>query len=184
MLSETAVCQFCNQWLQPDNHRVRVRPKPKPTPRQQTALTRQSQGKHLSKAQNVLLQRYYKSSSVLTVTCFTCNKTSRYKGMSRESIPCSQSHSTPESTGKHKTPQSVSWSRSNTPKSRGKDMAPIYRPRASISTNTPSSASSTSSKSPGAKGKNCAVQCLSKILMRDDGESKKKGGIKDFLSSL
>lgn len=181
---DTAVCPFCCQWLQPDNHRVRVRPKQRPLARMQRVLHRHARGKRLSVAQKDLLQRFYKSSSVLMATCHTCNKTSRRKGMSREFLTTlSRSHSTPGSTGKHKTPQSVSRSSSTTPKSTGKDKTPVQTPRASISTSTPGSGSS-SSKSPGAKGKNWVVQRLSKILLREDGQSKKEGGLKDFLSSL
>lgn len=184
VVPDTAVCSFCYQWLQPDNHRVRVRPKRQPWARMQSALRRQAQGKHLSVVEKNLLQQFYKSSSVLMATCHTCNKMSRHKGMGREFIPTlSRSHSTPGSTGKHKTPQSGSRSSSTTPKSIGKDKTPVHTPRASISSSTPGSGS-TSSKSLGAKGKNWVVQRLSKILMREDGQGTKKGGLKDFLSSL
>lgn len=183
MFPDTAVCSFCYQWLQPDNHRVRLRPKQRPSTRVQCALRRRAQGKHLSLVQKDLLQKFYKSSSVLMATCHTCNKTSRHKGMGRDFITTlSRSHSTPGSAGKHKTPQSVHRSSSTTPKNMGKDKTPVHTPRASISNITPGSGSS--SKSLGAKGKNWVVQRLSKILMREDGQDKKKGGLKDFLSSL
>uniref|UniRef100_A0A8C6SUG5 Si:dkey-184p18.2 n=1 Tax=Neogobius melanostomus TaxID=47308 RepID=A0A8C6SUG5_9GOBI len=152
VLPDTAVCSFCYQWLQPDNHTVRLRPKRRPSAQVQSALRREARGKPLSMVQKDLLQQFYKSSSVLMATCHTCNRTSRHKGMGREFITLSRSHSTPGSTGKHKAPSQVS-----------------------ISTNTPGSGS-TSSKSPGAKGKNWVVQRLSKILMREDGQDKKKGG--------
>uniref|UniRef100_A0A3B4BL12 Uncharacterized protein n=1 Tax=Periophthalmus magnuspinnatus TaxID=409849 RepID=A0A3B4BL12_9GOBI len=167
--SRLPVCPFCYQWLQPDNHRVRVRPKQRPTARVQRLLRRQAQGKALSLVQRDLLQRFYKSSSVLMATCHTCNRTSRQKGMGREFImTLSRTHSTPGSSGKHKTPQSGSRSSTSTPKTGGKDKTPVSTPRLS----------------PAAKGKNWVVQRLSKILLREDNQGKKKGGLKDFLSSL
>lgn len=182
VVPDTAVCSFCYQWLQPDNHRVRVRPKRRPSARMQRALRRQARGKHLSVEGKNLLREFYKSSSVLMATCHTCNKMSRHKGMGREFIPAlSRSHSTPGSGSRYKTPPTGSRSSSSTPK--GKDKTPVNTPRASISTSG-SGSGSTSSKSLGAKGKNWVVQRLSKILMREDGQSTKKGGLKDFLSSL
>ncbi|XP_072303658.1 UPF0711 protein C18orf21 homolog [Eucyclogobius newberryi] len=180
--SSPSVCSFCYQWLQPDNHRVRVRPKRRPSAQVQRVLRRQVQGKHLSLMQKDLLQRFYKSSSVLMATCHTCNRASRHKGMSRDFI-MSRCHGTPGSSGKHKTPQSVSRSNTTTLKTGGKDKTPVHTPRASISSTTPGSGSS-SCKSPAAKGKNWVVQRLSKMLMREDNPGKKKGGLKDFLSSL
>uniref|UniRef100_A0A3B4BL80 Uncharacterized protein n=1 Tax=Periophthalmus magnuspinnatus TaxID=409849 RepID=A0A3B4BL80_9GOBI len=128
--SRLPVCPFCYQWLQPDNHRVRVRPKQRPTARVQRLLRRQAQGKALSLVQRDLLQRFYKSSSVLMATCHTCNRTSRQKGMGREFImTLSRTHSTPGSSGKHKTPQSGSRSSTSTPKTGGKDKTPVSTPR-------------------------------------------------------
>ncbi|KAM7384111.1 hypothetical protein PAMA_011453 [Pampus argenteus] len=116
-------------------------------------------------------------------TCHTCNKTSRHKGMNRDFIATlAKTHSTPGSAGKHKTPQSTSRPFMTTPKTPGKDKTPIHTPRPTASTNTPGSGSSSSK--PPSKGKNWVVQRLSKILMREDNQSNKKGGLKDFLSSL
>ncbi|CAL9691389.1 unnamed protein product [Knipowitschia caucasica] len=179
-----SVCGFCYQWLQPGNHTVRVRPKQRPSARVQRVLQRQAQGKPLTLVQNDLLQQFYKTSSSLMATCHTCNRTSRHKGMGREFImTLSRTPSTPGSSGKHKTPQTGRRSSTTTPKTGGKDRTPVNTPRASISSTTPSSGS-TSSKSPAMKGKNWAVQCLSKILLREENPGKKKGGLKDFLSSL
>ncbi|KAK7899157.1 hypothetical protein WMY93_020010 [Mugilogobius chulae] len=133
-----SVCPFCYQWLQPDNHRVRVRPKQRPSARVQSVLHRQAQGKNLSQVQKDLLQHFYKSSSVLMATCHTCNRTSRHKGMGREFImTLSRTHSTPGSSGKHKTPPSGNRSNTTTPKTGGKDKTPTHTPRASISSTTP-----------------------------------------------
>lgn len=180
ILQSSFVCSFCYQWLEPDNHRVRIRPKPRPSARVQGALRRMSRGGRVIREKK-LVKRFYNSSSVLMATCHTCNKTSRHKGMGREFITTlSRSHSAPGSTGKHKTPPSANRA---TPKMPSKDKTPVHTPRSSISSSTPGSGSS-SSKSPASKGKNWVVQRLSKILMREDSQGKKKGGLKDFLSSL
>ncbi|XP_075995757.1 UPF0711 protein C18orf21 homolog [Genypterus blacodes] len=173
-----STCPYCHQWLQADNHRFRLRPKRRPAARIQSVLHRRARGKRLSLMQRKLLQRFQMSSSVLMATCHTCNKTSRIKGANREFIAAlSKTHGTPGSAGKHRTPQATSRSTTATPKSAGKDKTPVNTPR-STSTNTPGSAASTS------KPKHSIVQRLSKILMREDSQGRKKGGLKDFLSSL
>merc|ERR1719357_362696 len=93
-----------------------------------------------------------------------------------------KTHSTPGSAGKHKTPQSTTRPGTTTPRTPGKDKTPVHTPRSSTSSNTPGSGSSSSK--PPSKAKNWVVQRLSKILMREDKQSSKKGGLKDFLSSL
>ncbi|KAM7373063.1 hypothetical protein PAMP_007945 [Pampus punctatissimus] len=183
LLHNTMVCPHCYQWLKPDNHRMRLQPKQRPSPQLQNILRRKARGKRLSLVQKNLLHRFHKSSSVLMATCHTCNKTSRHKGMNRDFIATlAKTHSTPGSAGKHKTPQSTSRPSMTTPKTPGKDKTPIHTPRPTASTNTPGSGSSSSK--PPSKGKNWVVQRLSKILMREDNQSNKKGGLKDFLSSL
>ncbi|KAK9526921.1 hypothetical protein VZT92_015594 [Zoarces viviparus] len=183
LLRSTLVCPCCYQWLKPDNHRMRLRPKRRPPARVQSVLRRQARGKRLSLVQKNLLQRFHKSSSVLMATCHTCSKTSRHKGMNREFIATlTKTRSTPGSAVKHKTPQSTHRANMTTPKTPGKDKTPAHTPRSSTSSNTPGSASS-SSKTPS-KPKNWVVQRLSKLLMREDHQSSKKGGLKDFLSSL
>ncbi|XP_055369064.1 UPF0711 protein C18orf21 homolog isoform X1 [Betta splendens] len=116
-------------------------------------------------------------------TCHACNKTSRHRGVSRDFIATlTKTHSTPGSAGKPKTPQSSSRSNTTTPKTPGKDKTPAHTPRGTGSSNAsgPGSSSSKSSSKP----KNWVVQRLSKILMREDNKGSKKGGLKDFLSSL
>ncbi|XP_035476779.1 UPF0711 protein C18orf21 homolog [Scophthalmus maximus] len=183
LLHNASVCSYCYQWLQPDNHRVRLWPKRRPSARMQSVLRRNARGKRLSLVQKNLLQRFQKSSSVLMATCHTCNNTSRHKGMNRDFISTlAKTHSTPGSTGKHRTPQSTSRSNMTTPKTPGKDKTPGHTPRSSTSSNT--SGSGSSSSKPPSKPKNWVVQRLSKILMREDNQGSKKGGLKDFLSSL
>ncbi|XP_069032941.1 UPF0711 protein C18orf21 homolog [Embiotoca jacksoni] len=183
LLQNTLVCPHCCQWLQPDNHHIRLCPKPSPSARVQSVLLRKSRGKRLSLVQKGLLQRFQKSSSVLMATCHTCSKTSRHKGMNRDFIATlAKTHSTPGSAGKHMTPQSANRSNTTTPKTPGKDKTPVQTPRSSTSSST-SGSGSTSSKPPS-KARNWVVQRLSKILMREDNQGSKKGGLKDFLSSL
>ncbi|KAK2830298.1 hypothetical protein Q5P01_018229 [Channa striata] len=183
VLQNTMVCSYCYQWIQPDNHRIRLRPKKRPSARVQHILRRKAQGKRLSLVQKKVLHHFQKSSSVLMATCHTCNKTSRHKGMNRDFIATlTKTHSTPGSTGKHKTPQSSSRSNVTTPKTPGKDKTPSHTPRCYLSSNT--SGSDSSSSKPPSKPKNWVVQRLSKILMREDNQGSKKGGIKDFLTSL
>ncbi|XP_054620484.1 UPF0711 protein C18orf21 homolog isoform X2 [Dunckerocampus dactyliophorus] len=183
-LDKTAACEHCYQWLRPDNHRVRLRPKRRPSLRVQRVLRRRARGKTLSLVQRRLLNRFQKSTSVLMATCHTCNKTSRHRGMNREFLSTlAKTRSTPGSGGKHnKTPQSANRAAATMAKSPGKDKTPSRTPRSSTSSSTPGSASS-SSKTPS-KAKNWVVQRLSKILVREDKPSNKKGSLKDFLSSL
>ncbi|XP_047461965.1 UPF0711 protein C18orf21 homolog [Mugil cephalus] len=182
-LQNTSVCLYCCQWLQPDNHHIRLWPKKRPSVRVQSVLLRKARGKRLSLAQRNLLHRFQKSSSVLMATCHTCNKTSRHKGMNRDFIATlAKSHSAPGSGGKHRTPQSNGRSNMSTPKTPGKDKTPAHTPRSSTSSST--SGSGTSGSTSSSKPKNWVVQRLSKILLREDSKGSKKGGLKDFLSSL
>ncbi|XP_028317174.1 UPF0711 protein C18orf21 homolog [Gouania willdenowi] len=179
------VCPFCRQWLQPDNHRIRVWPKKRPSARVQSVLLRKARGKRLSLMQKNLLHRFQRSSSLLMATCHTCIKTSRHKGMNRDFIASlAKTHSTPGSSSKHKTPQSanrsVNRSVSTTPKTPCKTKTTVHTPRSTSNT----TGSGSSSSKPSSKNKNWVVQRLSKILMREDEQSSKKGGLKDFLSSL
>lgn len=176
-LPESTICPFCFQWRQPGNHHVRLRPKRKPTARITKLLKRESAGKRLSAEQTVVLRKFKRASNALMATCHTCNKMSRQPGMNRELLATlSQNRSTPGSASKHRTPQSVNRT---TPKS-VVDRTPSGTPRGtprSVSSNTSSSSKSGSAKSsPFAR--------LKKILMLENKQQSKKGGLKDFLSSL
>ncbi|XP_026113310.1 UPF0711 protein C18orf21 homolog [Carassius auratus] len=107
---------------------------------------------------------------VSMATCHTCNKMSRQPGMNRELLSTLPRN---RSAGKQRTPQSASRS---TLKS-VMDRTPSGTPR-SVSSNTGSS----SSKSGSAKLSLFAR--LKKILMLENKQKSKKGGLKDFLSSL
>ncbi|CAN9503988.1 unnamed protein product [Ophioblennius macclurei] len=120
---------------------------------------------------------------VSMATCHTCTKTSRHKGMNRDFIvTLAKTHGTPGSAGKHKTPQSANRSGMTTPKTPGKNKTPGSTPRSSTSSST--SGPGSAPVKPPSKPKNWVVQRLSKILMREDSQGSKKGGLKDFLSSL
>ncbi|XP_051527527.1 UPF0711 protein C18orf21 homolog isoform X1 [Myxocyprinus asiaticus] len=173
-LPESVLCPFCFQWRQPDNHRVRLRPKRKPTARIRRLLRRDAAGKRLNIAQAEILQKFKRATNALMVTCHTCSKTSRKPGMNREFLTTQSRYcSTPGSVGKFRTPQSANRA---TPKS-SLDRTPSGR-RRSVTSNTNSS----SSKSGSAKSSPFAR--LKKLLMLEDKQQSKKGGLKDFLSSL
>ncbi|KAJ4928355.1 hypothetical protein JOQ06_016147 [Pogonophryne albipinna] len=69
LLQNTSVCQYCYQWLHPINYRMRIRPKRRPSARVQSVLRRKARGKRLSLMQKDLLQRFQKSSPVLSSLC-------------------------------------------------------------------------------------------------------------------
>ncbi|KTF74806.1 hypothetical protein cypCar_00043730 [Cyprinus carpio] len=111
---------------------------------------------------------------VSMATCHTCNKMSRQPGMNRELLSTlSKNRSTPGSAGKQRTPQSASRP---TPKS-VVDRTPVGTPR-SASSNTSSSPSKSGSAKPS------PFTRLKKFLMLKNKQQSKKGGLKDFLSSL
>ncbi|XP_037548731.1 UPF0711 protein C18orf21 homolog [Nematolebias whitei] len=183
LFQDTCYCSYCHQWLKPDNHRVRLWPKRRPSAQVQRILLRSKRGKRLSLAQKRLLLRFQKSSSFLMATCHACSKTTRHKGVNRDFLSTfAKTHCTPGSAGKHKTPQSSIKSNTTTPRPPGTNKTPTSTPRSSVSYNV-SASSSTSSKS-STKTKTSVVQRLSKILLREDSQSSKKGGLKDFLCSL
>lgn len=174
-LPQSLICPFCFEWRTLGNHHVRLRPKRKPTARIRRLLKRESAGKRLSAEQTAVLQKFKRASNALMATCHTCNKVSRQPGMNRELLVSLSKHrSTPGSASKHRTPQSVNWA---TPKSVA-NRTPSSTPR-SASSNTSSSSSSKSSSV-----KSSPFARLKKILMLENKQQGKKGGLKHFLSSL
>ncbi|KAI7798451.1 UPF0711 protein C18orf21 homolog [Triplophysa rosa] len=169
-LPDSMLCPFCYQWRLPDNHRVRLRPKRKPTARIRRLLKRQSMGKRLSREETVVLQKFKRATNALMATCYTCDKLSRLPGTNREILATpSKSRGTPWSASKNRTPQSAKRA---TPKSAFSDQTPSKTPR-SVSSNT---SSSSSKSSPFAR--------LKKLLTLEDKQQSRKGGLKDFLSTL
>lgn len=63
--STDALCPFCFQWREPDNHRVRLRPKRRPSARLQRLLGREAKGHKLSLEEKDALRRFRRSSSCL-----------------------------------------------------------------------------------------------------------------------
>ncbi|KAK9957483.1 hypothetical protein ABG768_011727 [Culter alburnus] len=172
VIAKSMICPFCFQWQQLGNHHVRLRPKRKPTARIRKLLKRESAGKRLTAEQTVVLRKFKRASNALMATCHTCNKMSRQPGMNREFLATlSQKRSTPGSAGKPRTPQSVN----RTPKS-AVNRTPSGTPR--------SGSSNTSSASKTGSAKSSPFARLKKILMLENKQSSKKGGLKDFLSSL
>ncbi|NWH58187.1 CR021 protein, partial [Geococcyx californianus] len=77
------ICPYCFQFLVPDSYRVRLKPKMKVTPQIEKVLKRMAKNHKLNMKQTKLLKKYRESSSVLLVTCNSCNKTTRHYGKSR-----------------------------------------------------------------------------------------------------
>ncbi|KAA0710476.1 UPF0711 protein C18orf21 -like protein [Triplophysa tibetana] len=168
------LCPFCYQWRLPDNHRVRLRPKRKPTARIRRLLKRQSMGKRLGREETVVLQKFKRATNALMATCHTCDKLSRLPGANREFLATPSKNRTPWSASKNRTPQSANRA---TPKSVFSYQTPSKTPR-SVSSNTSSSTSKSSS------AKSSPFARLKKILTLEDKQQSRKGGLKDFLSSL
>ncbi|XP_062386022.1 UPF0711 protein C18orf21 homolog [Sardina pilchardus] len=172
-----ALCPFCFQWREPDNHRVRLRPKRRPSARLQRLLGREAKGRKLSLEEKDALCRFRRSSSCLMATCHTCNKPSRRAGPNRDFLTTlANNPNTPRSAGKRKSPQSASKGTMSTPNSSSSQKTPFSTPRVA------SSDSASSSKS--ANVKKSAFSRLKKLLMLEDSPKTKKGGLKDFLSAL
>lgn len=76
-------CPHCFQLLVLDNSRVRLKPKAKLTPKIQKLLNREARNYTLSFKEAKLLRKYKDSTSVLLITCRTCNGTVRHHGKSR-----------------------------------------------------------------------------------------------------
>ncbi|XP_027031464.2 UPF0711 protein C18orf21 homolog isoform X1 [Tachysurus fulvidraco] len=171
-LPDTTLCPFCFQWRRPGEYRVRLQPKCRPSVRIRKLLRREKAHKRLSSQEIKLLQRFRRASSILMATCHICNKTSRQVGMNREFLGTLPKN-TPVSMSKCRTPQSANKS---TPKPNFHDKTPSRTPVAR------SFEASSSSKS--GSGKKSAFSRLKKLLMLEDSQKSKKGGLKDFLTSL
>ncbi|XP_066531217.1 UPF0711 protein C18orf21 homolog isoform X2 [Hoplias malabaricus] len=173
-LPETVLCPFCFQWRQPGECHMRVRPKRKPSALVNKLLRKEASHKRLSAKETRVLQRFKKATNFLMATCHACNKTSRQVGVNRDFLAAfSKTYSTPVSASKRKTPQSMN---KNTPKSGSHQKTPSRTPG--------SKSPHTSDPSKSASGKKSAFSRLRKLLMLEDSQQKKKGGLKDFLSSL
>ncbi|KAL4629879.1 hypothetical protein GN956_G17166 [Arapaima gigas] len=165
-----AVCPFCFEWRQPDNHHVRLRSWRRPSPLVNQLLRREAARRHLSLQQAKVLRKFRQSCNTLMATCHTCNRTSRQRGLSREAVAAlSQNQRTPGASCKYGTP-------ARTPQSNSRANVALLKSSEKTPSTTPSSKPSSMKKS--------ALSRLKKFLMLEDNQKTQKGSLKDFLSSL
>ncbi|KAG7317141.1 hypothetical protein KOW79_019439 [Hemibagrus wyckioides] len=194
VLPNTVLCPFCFQWRRPGEYHVRLKPKCTPSVRIKKLLRREQTRKRLSSQEIKLLQRFRRASTILTTcitlqlhhlslsanmanfvsmaTCHICNKTSRQIGKNREFLGTLPKN-TPVSMSKCRTPKSAN---KTTPKPNLHDKTPNRTPVSRSSESTSSSMSGS--------GKKSAFSRLKKLLMVEGSQKSKKGGLKDFLTSL
>ncbi|KAM6218267.1 UPF0711 protein C18orf21 homolog [Rhynchocyon petersi] len=174
-------CPYCFQLLVLDNSRVRLKPKPKLTPKIKKLLNREAKGYTLSFKEANIVKKYEDSSSVLLVTCKTCNRTVKHHGKSRSFLSSLKSDpNTPKSTLKapeRKTPSSASR-KSTSFGSKGQSPALTFR--------TPTSGQSTptffSSKNMSKTKKHFSQ--LKLLLSQQESQKSPKMDFRNFLSSL
>ncbi|KAK7829609.1 hypothetical protein U0070_013295, partial [Myodes glareolus] len=75
-----------------ENTKVRLKPKAKLTPKIQKLLNREARNYALSFKEAKLLRKYKDSTSVLLVTCRTCNRTVKHYGKSRSFLSALKSN--------------------------------------------------------------------------------------------
>ncbi|XP_035283750.1 UPF0711 protein C18orf21 homolog isoform X2 [Anguilla anguilla] len=173
------LCPFCFQWRHAVEQRVRIRPKRRASGRVQKLLRREAARKRLSPEQLKALRRFRNSCSSRMATCHTCNRTSKSRGVSRDTVAAlSKAHNTPRNSGKPKTA-------GRTPHSGGGKV--LLKSTEKTPYGTPRSASSESAGTPPStlgSAKKSAFSRLRKILTLSETPTKEKGGLKAFLSSL
>lgn len=174
-------CPHCFQLLVLDNSRVRLRPKAKLTPKIQKLLNREARNYTLSFKEAKLLRKYKDSTSVLLVTCRTCNKTVKHHGKSRSFLSALKSNTaTTANKANLKTPKR------NTPGSThpSHKMSDSKGKSPSLTSRTPAPGQSTpicSSRS-GSKRKKHFSQL--KALLSQSASENPKLDFRHFLSSL
>ncbi|XP_055481743.1 UPF0711 protein C18orf21 homolog isoform X1 [Psammomys obesus] len=175
-------CPHCFQLLVLDNSRVRLKPKAKLTPKIQKLLNREARSQILSFKEAKLLRKYKESTSVLLITCRTCNRTVRHHGKSRSFLSALKSNAAPAineaglKTPKRKALGSTNLSQ-NMSGSKGKSPSSTLR--------TPISGQSTPicSSRTGSKRKKHFSQ-LKALLSQSESEKSPKLDFRHFLSSL
>ncbi|XP_052011595.1 UPF0711 protein C18orf21 homolog isoform X1 [Apodemus sylvaticus] len=175
-------CPHCFQLLVLDNSRVRLKPKTRLTPKIQKLLNREARNDTLSFKEAKLLRRYKESTSVLLITCRTCNRTVRHHGQSRSFLSALKSNA---ATAAHKaslqTPQRMAPGsadlRQSAHGSRGKNP--------SLTIRTPTSGQSTpiGSSRNGSRRKKHFSQ-LKTLLSQSASDQNPKLDFRHFLSSL
>ncbi|KAJ8334169.1 hypothetical protein SKAU_G00398080 [Synaphobranchus kaupii] len=173
------LCPFCFQWRHADDLRVRIKPKRKASRQIQKILRREAACKRLSSEQLKTLRRFRNSCSTRMATCHTCNKTSRSRGISRDTVAAlAKTHSTPGKSGKPKTAGQTPHSGGGKVLHKSAEKTPYGTPRSASSETAGSASSKLGDK------KKSAFSRLRKILTLSETPAKEKGGLKAFLSSL
>ncbi|NXI91370.1 CR021 protein, partial [Psophia crepitans] len=178
-------CPYCFQFLVPDSHRVRLKPKMKVTPQIEKVLKREAKNRKLNMKQTKLLKKYRESSSVLLVTCNSCNKTTRHYGKSRDFLATkTQNFGTPSTKSNPRTPDLKIQSANN--------MTPLSCNRLGSKGNTPSSLprthvpgqATTSSASKTPRNSKFHFSKLKQMLNLEEKEKSQKADFKTFLTLL
>ncbi|XP_028723004.1 UPF0711 protein C18orf21 homolog isoform X1 [Peromyscus leucopus] len=176
-------CPYCFQLLVLDNSRVRLKPKAKLTPKIQKLLHREARNHALSFKEAKVLRKYQDSTSVLLVTCRTCNRTVRHHGKSRSFLSALKSNAAPATnranlkTPQRKTPGSTHPMCHSMSGSKGKNP--------SLTIRTPTSGQSTpicSSRNSSKRKKHFSQ--LKALLSQSASEKTPKLDFRHFLSSL
>ncbi|XP_024619923.1 UPF0711 protein C18orf21 homolog isoform X2 [Neophocaena asiaeorientalis asiaeorientalis] len=175
-------CPYCFQLLVQDKSRVRLKPKPKLTPKIQKLLNREARNYTLSFKEAKILKKYKDSTSVLLITCKTCNRTVKHHGKSRSFLSTLKSNpTTPASKLSLKTPErkTLSSAKLNHDMSGSKAKSPalIFR-TAKSGQSTPICSSKNVSKT-----KKHFSQ-LKMLLSQSESEKNPKVDFRNFLSSL
>ncbi|CAO2593489.1 UPF0711 protein C18orf21 homolog [Lemmus lemmus] len=174
-------CPHCFQLLVLDNSRVRLKPKAKLTPKIQKLLNREARNYTLSFKEAKLLRKHKDSTSVLLVTCRTCNRTVKHHGKSRSFLSALKSNAaTATNKANLKTPKR------NTPGSThpSHKMSDSKGKIPSLTIRTPVSGQSTAicSSRSGSKRKKHFSQL--KALLSQSASENPKLDFRHFLSSL
>ncbi|NXP47442.1 CR021 protein, partial [Heliornis fulica] len=179
------MCPYCFQFLVPDSHRVRLKPKMKVTPRIEKILKRQAKNHKLNMKQTKLLKKYSESSSVLLVTCNSCNKTTRHYGKSRKFLaPRTQHFGTLNIKSHQRTPDVKMMSANQvTPvgcsRLGSKGCSPSSLPRTPLSGGQ---ATNSASKTP--RNSRFHFSKLRQMLNLEEKEKSQKTDFKTFLTLL
>ncbi|NXM76543.1 CR021 protein, partial [Serilophus lunatus] len=179
------ICPYCFQFLVPDSYRVRLKPKMKVSPRIEKVLKLEATNHKLNMKQTKLLKKYRESSSILLVTCKSCNKTTRHYGKSRDFLTTkTQNSGTPSIKSSLKTPDIKIAST--------KKITPVNCIRLGSKGNSPSSLprtcesgqATTNSASKTPRNSKFHFSKLKRMLDLEEKERSQKGDFKNFLMLL
>ncbi|NWU96834.1 CR021 protein, partial [Upupa epops] len=179
------VCPYCFQFLVPDGYRVRLKPKMKVTPQIERILKREAKNCKLNMKQTKLLKKYRDSSSVLLVTCNSCNKTTKHYGRSRDFLATKTPNAViPRIQSSLRTPSEKHQSANK--------VTPVNCGRLGSKGNTPSSHSRTPGSGQGRTGSASKTprntkfhfSKLKRMLNLEEKERSQKADLKSFLTLL